>query len=179
MDAPTRERDGQGTAPAATRQTFVALLTRLRGVLLDLFARRRETTARQGRLGQRRLLLGLEVLCKIEEQVLLPAVYDVDPDAAKALGHAGKELDLMRDVALLVDRTVSSNRQMVLDILEGLATLHFARIDVLLQRESADAIDWAAAESQTRSLLSRWHAEVATSGDIEDEDRDPVGEPPR
>jgi hypothetical protein len=38
---------------------------------------------------------------------------------------------------------------------------------------------WGALEREMRALLRRWRGEIRRHGDIEDEDADPVGHPPR
>lgn len=158
-----------------------ALLDSLCDSLLDLFDRRRgEARQRPGKT-QRRLLLGLELLWKIEEQVVLPALHMAARTAEPpltALRQAGDELKLMRDLGMLATQTAGDEREMSLAVLEGMATLHFARVAELLAATPADAVDWPALEVEIRALLARWRGELRTHGEIEDEDRDPVGLPP-
>ena len=163
------------TARRALRGLFHGLHTALQGLFVarPLAARRRRSVV------QRRLLLGLELVSKLEEQVLYPALADAEPGWHSVIQHAAQELELLRDVALLATRTTAANRDVTLSVLEGLATLHFARVDDLLRRPGAGSVPWPQLEREVRGLLGRWHAEVQHSGDIEDEDRDPVGLAPR
>ena len=163
------------TARRALRGLFHGLHVALQALFVErpLAARRRRTAV------QRRLLLGLELVSKLEEHVLYPALADAEPDWAGVIQQAAQELELLRDVALLATRTTAVNRDVTLSVLEGLATLHFTRVDELLRRPGADGVPWPQLEHEVRGLLGRWHAEVQRSGEIEDEDQDPVGLPPR
>jgi len=80
---------------------------------------------------------------------------------------------------MLVTRTASANRDTVVSVLEGIAELHAERVDALVARMPVSGVPWGALEREMRGLLGRWHDEVLNEGDIEDEDRDPVGLPPR
>jgi len=157
-----------------------ALLESLRDSLRALFTQRLDAQARRAGQVQQQLLLGLELLWKIEEQVLLPALGGVRSGVSAAeVQHATDELDVMRDLALLVTQTNSSNREITFSVLEGLALLHFARGAELLDQAYAGAADWPTLEREVRGLLGRWQLEVQVHGEVEDEDRDPVGLPPR
>jgi hypothetical protein len=166
-------------ASGATRLSVAALLGRQRGALEALFAQWREAAARQRTALQRQLLLGLELRSKLEEQVLLPALQEAEPGWAPALSGARQELELLRDLALLAGSTVAANRQLTLSVIQGLAALHFDRLDELLQADGAHSVAWDALHDEMADMLSRWHAELRARGQIEDEDRDPVGAPPR
>lgn len=170
-------------ADAATghkaRRALRGLFHGLHGALQALFTERPLAARRRRTVVQRRLLLGLELVSKLEEQVLYPALAEAEPGWAEVIHQAAHELELLRDVALLATRTTAANRDVTLSVLEGLATLHFARVDELLARPGADTVPWPQLEREVRGLLGRWHAEVQQAGEIEDEDRDPVGLPPR
>jgi hypothetical protein len=159
---------------------LMALMAEVRQNLRLLFTARQQAQARQRAGLQRQLLFGLELLWKIEEQVLLPALHEAaaarPPDAVCRATH---ELELMRDLALLAAKTGSHNREITLAVLEGLALLHFAGGASLLAEAPRDAVDWTALDREVRELLRRWRGEVLAHGEIEDEDGDPVGEPPR
>jgi len=163
------------TARRALRGLFHGLHTALQALFTErpLAARRRRTVV------QRRLLLGLELVSKLEEHVLYPALADAEPGWVATIQQAAQELELLRDVAQLATRTTAANRDVTLSVLEGMATLHFSRVDELLRRPGADSVPWPQLEREVRGLLGRWHAEVQQAGEIEDEDRDPVGLPPR
>jgi hypothetical protein len=174
--------------PAQQRDALQALLVGMRSALQGVATARRAAVRRRRGLLQRRLLLGLELLCKLEEQVLFPALGDaVDDaaptgagnDAAQTLATLRREIELLRDLSMLVSRTAAANRDTVVGVLEGIAELHGERVDALVAGMPAAGVPWGALEREMRSLLGRWRDEVLTEGDIEDEDRDPVGLPPR
>ena len=164
-----------GAARRALRRLFGDLYAALQALFVQrpLAARRRRTAV------QRRLLLGLELVAKLEEQVVYPALAEAEPGWAGDIEQAQQELELLRDLSLLTGRTTAANRDVSMAVLEGMTSLHVTRLDGLLARPGADNAPWDAMEREVRGLLGRWHAEVRRDGDIEDEDRDPVGLPPR
>jgi len=166
----------EGGAP----HSMIELLAALRTPLHILFDDRiRAPRGRRRALLLRRLLLGLELLCKLEEQLLLPALRDSAPAAAAPVAWAQQEIELLRDAALLTGRSVAGNRELALALLQRLFGSHCAHVDGLLALKSAAAIDWARLKADVRAWLGRWQAEVQAAGEVEDEDRDPVGLPPR
>jgi hypothetical protein len=61
-----------------------------------------------------------------------------------------------------------------------MCTLHFDAVAQLLLLALADSrFDADAAWSDAEDYRARWRAEIGDSGDIEDEEADPVGQPPR
>lgn len=157
-----------------------ALLESHRETLRTQFTLRRESPVRRRVALLGPLLQGLELLWKIEEQVLLPALQAAAAGtSASAVRQADDELDLMRDLAMLAPKTKGSQREVTLAVLEGMAVLHFARVAELMDKAPAGAADWAVLEEEVRGLLGRWRSEVHGRGEIEDEDRDPVGLRPR
>lgn len=126
-----------------------------------------------------RWLLGLELVWKTEELVLLPAIGVAASHAAAAVGEAGDDIELMRGLAGLSERVPRDLRDEFDTLLHGLAQVHAARVDALLAVPSASAARWEDIEREIRGLLERWREEVQRDGDIEDEERDPVGSPPR
>lgn len=171
------------TTTAAREEGRRAVSARLAGLhedLLGLFAERKQAprSRRRGAL-QRQLLLGLDLMAKIEEQVVLPALHEAVPQQAAAVRQAGGELELMRDLSLLATQTHTDNREMTLAVMEGLALLHFARLLELLAGAPEDGAEWAQIDEEIDGLLGRWRREVRAQGSVEDEDRDPVGLPPR
>src|SRR6218665_1927768 len=136
-------------------------------------------------LAKRRLLLALELRWKREEQVLLPALLDsgtgefgsrAGVEAVEAEIHHLRELcELLQGGAL-----PQSAARTVVGVLEGLAGLRSAQIEqALAEASAARRIDTAALADDMRALLARWRGEIADTGDIEDEEADPVGRPPR
>jgi len=120
---------------------------------------------------ERRLPLQLEQLWKIETQLLLPALQALQP---QSLSPAAQEVEALRDVALLLERSEAPNRELCWAVMQRLAQLHFARVDELLLQPGAARLDAAALLAEAQDWLAQW-----AGGDIEDEDRDPVGQPPR
>lgn len=163
----------------AGRPALNLLLAGLQDALKALFAQRTHALGRRRHLLQRRLLLGLELLCKIEEQVVLPALPAADPAWQQTVAPALRELELLRDTAMLAVQTISANREVSLSVLEGLTALHAARVRDLIERAAVLPVDWHALESEVRALLGRWRGEVEAENEIEDEDRDPVSLAPR
>lgn len=164
---------------AAGRDSLLGLLQRLQTQLQSHFDERSSERRHRRSLAQRRALLGLELLCKLEEQILNPALQEVRPRQREALDQADREIQLMRDLSLLATHTVAHNRTLVLSMLDGMLRLHLEHLTSVLRATRADALPWAALEQQMRAMLGRWSVEVEETGDVEDEERDPVGLPPR
>jgi hypothetical protein len=191
------ERERSATAdgaPARTaRHALSSLLLGLRSALQTVAGDRLGAVRRRRGLLQRRFLLGLELLCKLEDQLLLPALtnaaHDAVDDGSSASANVGeygpslamarREIELLRDLSALVGRTAAGNRDAVISVLQGLSDVHDQRVDALIHGVPVGRVPWAALEREMRGLLGRWRAEVLSDGDIEDEDRDPVGLPPR
>jgi hypothetical protein len=165
--------------------SFRFLLAGLQESVRDLFIERAQAPAAQRALLQRRALLGLELLCKLEEQVLLPALQPGKraPPSSHPWAAAEREMQLLRDMALLASQSPGAQRELALAALEGLAALHFERIDDLIEHATAataaPTADWRALHREAKELLGRWYREVATQGHVEDEEADPVGHAPR
>jgi len=162
----------------AARDALAELMGGLQQSVQLLFDQRPQAPSRRRQALQRQLLLGLELLWKLEEQVVLPALTEAEPTWADETAAATRELELLRDLAMLAAQTAPTHREVTLAVLEGLASLHFTRVHALLTRHGADSADWPRLEAEVRALLARWHGEVQ-QGEIEDEDRDPVGMAPR
>ena len=170
----------------AAQAAFAAWWTPLRRAL------RLGQAARAGVAQQRQALLRLEQLCKIETQLVFPALapalrhaqQEVEPlrhaqRGVQPLRHAQQEVELLRDLALLVERSAPAERDIAWAVIEGLAELHFARVDALLRQPGAPRADWRALLDEATAWCAQWGDEMRAGGDIEDEDRDPVGLPPR
>ncbi len=128
----------------------------------------------------KRWLLGLELIWKVEEQVLLPALHDASSAGeSAAVRQAHEEIEILRDLAQLAQNTTPTRRAPVLHILQGMADLHIKRVATMLEKPAATAVPWARLRRELRQLFDRWRREVMRTGDIEDEERDPVGLPPR
>lgn len=130
----------------------------------------------------KKMLLALELRWKIEELVLIPALHGTQGVMHGCTQDAGQELDALRDLAALArDTGLSGERQrMLLGAIESLAALRTERINWALTRaQRAAMVDAQVLGREMDQLLERWHTEVHRTGDIEDEEADPVGRPPR
>lgn len=166
--------------PTRNREALVQLLLDLQRTVQSLFVQRSEARGPQRALLQRRLLLGLELLWKLEEQVVMPALQDAEPAAAPAIVLATREIETLRDLALRVVQAGDAGQaDVAAAALEGVVHLHGVRSGKLLVRDGMQGVDWRALHKEVLELLSRWREEVHASGDIEDEERDPVGLAPR
>jgi hypothetical protein len=168
------------------RQAAIDLLDRLRRSLSAISG---EGATRPSPLIWRKQLLGLRLRWTIEEQVLLPAMQSARASLAGTVALARREIEALRDVVagpaeepdasaawIAKDRRTPALQA----VLTAFSELHFDRIDeLLLQFPHADDLDWKALHTETQALVQGWEAEWRRSGDIEDEDTDPVGHPPR
>lgn len=130
-------------------------------------------------LAQRRLLLNMELPLKLQEQLLLPALQAAEPGWEPELQALAQEVKLVRDAGELLRCSSATCHELSLALLQGLARLHFTRLKALLRRPGAAGVDWPAVKQESDEMLERWADEVRDSGDIEDEDADPVGAPAR
>ena len=162
-------------APAAARQPLLRLLQDLQQALEHSF----ETWSPDSRTGPERLQLGVELLCKLEEQLLHPALKRSRAPAWPALTQAMGDVERMRELSARIDAAEASQRALLVGTLEGMARLPVAGLQALLRDADAASMPWGALERETRALLRRWRGEVRQHGGIEDEDGDPVGQPPR
>jgi hypothetical protein len=163
----------------ASRQSLARRIGGLQQALQVLFTERPQAGSRRRPAVQRKLLLGLELLWKLEEQVVLPALRVAEPGWGADVTCGTRELALLRDLAMVAAQTAPAHREVTFAVLQGMAELHFDRINDLLARPGAESADWPRLERELCALLARWQGEVQQNGDIEDEDRDPVGMPPR
>lgn len=170
---------------AAARQPLLTLLAGLQQATEDAFARYHVAVNGQGdnpSLALHRLQLALELRCKLEEQLLHPALSASRTAAWPALGESMEEVDELRDLSAQLGRTAiaaAPHRPAALVALEGMVQRHTAALDALLRDADSAAVPWAALEAELCGLLARWQAEIAQAGEVEDEDRDPVGLSPR
>ncbi len=186
-----RQAPGRAAPALARRESLrrlrARLLRALEGQRADAQAEGASAATDAGATGEgpdavshrARWLLGLELVWKTEELVLLPAIGDAAPHAAAAVGEAGDDIELMRSLVGLSARVTGEAREALDTLLHGLAQVHAARVDALLAIPSGSAARWEDMEREIRGLLARWREEVQRDGDIEDEERDPVGSPPR
>jgi hypothetical protein len=129
-----------------------------------------------------RLLVMLELRWKLEEQILLPALREGDAALKDESREIAEEIDLLRELADLAERHKldPGSTVTVTNAVAGIAALRSARIERALEdAERARSIDAEHLAEEVREMFQRWRGEIAKTGDIEDEERDPVGEPPR
>ena len=130
----------------------------------------------------KKILLALELRWKLEELVLMPALHRAQGVVNGRAQDMGHELDALRDLAALAkeDGLGAERRQLLLGALEALAALRTERIHWALTRaQRGGLVNAQALGREMDQLLGRWQAEVRRTGDIEDEEMDPVGQPPR
>jgi hypothetical protein len=130
----------------------------------------------------KKLLLALELRWKLEELVLLPALQGTQGVTYDCTQDAAHELDALRDLVALAGASgLNVERQrLLLGAVETLAALRTERISwALTQAQRAALVDARALGREMDQLLERWHTEVRRTGDVEDEEQDPVGQPPR
>jgi hypothetical protein len=89
------------------------------------------------------------------------------------------DVERLRELSSRIDEAEASQRALLVGTLEGMARLHFDALQGLLRDADAASMPWGALEREMRALLRRWRGEIRQHGDIEDEDADPVGHPPR
>lgn len=131
---------------------------------------------------QARLLKFLELGWKLEEQVLVPALHESDVRIRSDASMISDEIELLRELAELVQGggVDPAASLVIVGTLEGIASLRAARIEqALATAKPADHLDGTALANEMQALVKRWRQEIASTGDIEDEEADPVGKPPR
>jgi hypothetical protein len=130
----------------------------------------------------KKILLAFELRWKLEDLVLIPALNDTQGVLLCGTRDAERELLALRDLAGLAreDELSLGRQRVLLAAIEALAALRTQRVGLALARaQRAALVDTRALGAEMDQLLERWHGEVRRSGDIEDEERDPVGLPPR
>jgi hypothetical protein len=129
---------------------------------------------------QRELLLTLELHNKLLEQLLLPDLSDTGRVARERIARAQKGIECLRDLAQQLRDAPPSGREAAdtLAAMEAVAMLHYDEVDALLARDPS-AVDRGDLGRRVQAMLQRWKRELRDTGDIEDEEADPVGRPPR
>ncbi len=124
----------------------------------------------------------MELRCKVEEQVALPMLRETAgaPDIAPALQALERDIASMRNAASQLHSAEGARRQVLLGSLHDLCRGHFRRMAQVLDTVGLHrGADWDGVGREIGALRRRWRQEIAATGDIEDEDADPVGLPPR
>lgn len=152
------------------------LLDETRRDLEDRFAALRAGGAAGGGLPD--LLRRLSERWTLEEHWLYPALHEAWHGERSAFEAHEQELAPLRG---LVERVRQDPSPAEFAVLEGVVTLHLDSVAALLHRADADGrrVDWRRLGRDMAAMQARWADEVAATGDIEDEEADPVGRPPR
>jgi hypothetical protein len=166
------------SALAVTDSPLLALLAESALAIEQLAAGERHRT-RGSMQSSRRALLAIELRLKLEEQVLLPRFREL---GLPALETVNKQTELLRELlaeAAHGELALPSNR-LLWAAIERMSTLHFDAVAQLLLLALDDSrFDAGLAWHDAEDYRARWRSEIAASGDIEDEEADPVGQPPR
>lgn len=173
---------GRGGDRLRAREALATRYRRATGAVQRRFDARDQAGRHQRLRRLRQALLALELVCKLEEQVIAPSL----DEAGLARLHPGalhliaREIDLMRDLAAAAPHSDAQERALVCGVLAGLSQMHFDRVHDWLMAVPAEGADWRAADDTVRALRRQWRSELARLGALEDdEDGDPVGHPPR
>ena len=162
----------------AAESPLLALLAESALAVERLAANERRRTSGNTR-SSRRALLAIELRLKLEEQVLLPRFREL---GLPALGTVDKQIGLLRD--LLAEGAAGElalpTNSLLWASIEGLCCLHCDAVaQLLLLALDTSKFDADAAWLEAEDYRAHWRAEIGVSGDIEDEEADPVGQPPR
>lgn len=131
---------------------------------------------------QRRLFLALELQCKLQELALLPALQAAGVATKAALRSSEEDIAALRElVAMAQEPSLEpSARQLLMAALDNIAEMQFETVQSLLYRvRHSGRSDGPLLRKDMDDLLERWRGEIVRTGDIEDEDIDPVGLAPR
>ena len=127
----------------------------------------------------RRALLAIELRLKLEEHVLLPRFREL---GLPALDTVEKQTELLRELlaeAAHGELALPSNC-LLWAAIERMSTLHFDAVaQMMLLALDHSRFDAKGAWREAEDYRARWRDEIAETGDIEDEEADPVGQPPR
>jgi len=107
-------------------------------------------------LALERLRSGVELLCRLQEELLHPALSASRREAWPALGQARESVDGLRKLAALGGRTSDSQQRALVALLEGLVQLQFVSLDELLAQADVAAMPWDELASATEALLQPW-----------------------
>jgi hypothetical protein len=109
-------------------------------------------------------------------------LLDADAGTRDDAAELQAEVSRLRDLADLVRQghLDADSTNVVLATLDGMSGLRALRFERTLDRAvQARQLDGAALAQDMDEWLGRWREEATTTGDIEDEELDPVGRPPR
>lgn len=127
----------------------------------------------------RRAVRQIELRLKVEEQVLLPALRALN---LPPMAVVECQIEILRDLLAEVsagDPSLPRHRQLWGTILHACEQHFEAVAGLTLQALQTGRFDEARALKELRAYEARWREEIEQTGDIEDEEADPVGQPPR
>lgn len=172
----------KGPGRARRRDDAVALWSELRRELQQRF--HEHARAPEGRRARprRRLLLSLELMWRLEEQTLLPALIGVDADIRDDATALARELLQLRELAgmLREDRLDPAGASVAIAALDGMTALRALRLERALDHAVLRRhLDGAALARDMDERLARWREEVTVTGELEDEEMEPLHRPLR
>lgn len=127
----------------------------------------------------RRAVRLIELRLKVEEQVLLPALRALN---LPPMAVVECQIEILRDLLAEVtggDLSMPRHRQLWDTILHACEQHFDAVAGLTLRGLQTGRFDEAHALQELRAYQARWREEIEQTGDIEDEEADPVGQPPR
>jgi hypothetical protein len=161
---------GVADAASRARDQVLATLASFRATIEARFAQ--TLRAEHDELWHRNVLLGVELWLKLEEHVVVPGLRDGDVASTRIVQSLGHDGEVLRD--LLAEHAQSPG------LIENAAQRHMQATESLLRGAEARAwLNWTRVHADIQAWMKRWRDEIAERGDIEDEERDPVGLPPR
>lgn len=127
-------------------------------------------------------LRALDLRCKLEEIVVVPALRDTGAVPDSTLQRCEHDLAQLRERIESAARAADhpgKDREGA-PMVTSAAMKHFARIDALLcDPNYAAVLDARGLAQEIEAWTQRWMDEIKATGAIEDEEQDPVGLPPR
>jgi len=166
----------------STRQKPSAALAALRAAVPRLGERVSGASDHLRPTAQQACLYALDLRCKLEEIVVVPALRDTGAVPDNTLQRCEHELAQLRERIQSAARAAddAGKARESVPTVTSAARKHFGRMDALLCDPSyAAVIDARGLAQEIEAWTQRWMQEIETTGAIEDEEQDPVGLPPR
>ncbi len=145
---------------SAARLPLLTRLADFQQALNEQFDNCRHGARYRPGLALQKLRSGIELLCRLQEELLHPALSASRAEAWPALGQAMESVDSLRDLAALGSRTADPQQRALVALLEGLVQLHFVSLDELLAEADVAAMPWAELAIAAEALLQPWLADV-------------------
>ncbi len=168
--------------PCALAQQDLAPLAALHASVAQLSEWLSSATNHHRITAQKAFLRTLDLRCRLEQLVIVPALRASAGLPQEVLDRCECELAQVRDrietVTLGLADAPQGDGSVVLAA--NAAMTHFDEMDaLLLEPACVAALDAHALAAQIDAWTARWTEEIRATGDIEDEELDPVGLPPR